>query len=281
MRAGGDARFVICAGFLVVLIARLMLPSAPPLYDGVVPIEPYQWLVPPAGALGGAAGTAATLKVLGGRSPLVAVTTAESPPQAQIFAEPGAITLPAGAATLKVSIEPVVLGTAPPDGHLDGNVYRILVTDDRGTLLSAPPAAGVSVVLRATDPTTAQATIALLQNGAWERLATSTTGLGGTFIAVVSTFGEFAIILPGPASGAAGSAPSPVSSLQASLPSTSPGQQPIAPSPPSSSDGDNAGVAGWLLAGLAVFVLVAALIRSRLGARRERTRYRGARPTRK
>ncbi len=281
MRLGRDVCLVLGAGLLVAVAARVAVPAAPPLYDGVVPVEPYQWLVPPAGGVGGAIGATATLQVLNGQSPLIAVTTPESAPQAQVFAERRAMTLPAGVKSIKVSIEPVVSAVAPSDGHVDGNVYRILVTDDHGAPLTAPPGSGVSIVLRATDPTTAEATIALLNAGTWEPLATSSTGFGGTFIAVVTTFGDFAVILPGPGPGtnaAAGSATGPAPSPGASIATTGPTAQPALPTAPPSNGGAGTGFATWLLGGLAAFVLVGGLVRSRLVARRKRKGYRGAHP---
>ncbi len=135
----GAALSALGAGFLVIVAARVLVPSAPPLYDGVVPLEAYRWLdPPPPGQHGGAKGATATISVQGGKSPLVAVATPELEPQAQILAQPGGLTLPAGAKTIKVSIQPVPAEGVPTDGHIVGNVYRITVTDQDGTPITAP-----------------------------------------------------------------------------------------------------------------------------------------------
>ena len=63
--------------------------------------------------------------VEGGQSGLIAVATPELSPQAQVFATPGSLTLPTGATSIKVSIEPVQATVQPADGYIDGNVYRI------------------------------------------------------------------------------------------------------------------------------------------------------------
>ncbi len=119
------ARTSLAAGLLVIVVARFALPEAPPLYDGIVPIVPYVWLDPPPGHPGGAQGATAEIAVRNGKSPLVAVATPELEPQAQIFAQPGGLTVPAGSHTIRVSIQPVPTEGTTTDGHIDGNVYRI------------------------------------------------------------------------------------------------------------------------------------------------------------
>ena len=95
---------VLVAGLVVMSIARVAIPGAPPLYDGVVVIPPYQWVDPPPGEQGNPQGASATVPVHGGESPLVALATPEDVPQAQILAVPGDLTLPAGARRIVASI---------------------------------------------------------------------------------------------------------------------------------------------------------------------------------
>jgi hypothetical protein len=265
---------VLGAGLLVIAAARLILPAAPPLYDGIVPIEPYVWLDPPAGHPGGAKGATADIAVRSGKSPLLAVATQELEPQAQIFAQPGGLTIPPGAHTIKVSIEPVASEGVPTDGHIDGNVYRISVVDDAGVALTAPASARMSVVLRATDPAQAEATIARFSDGSWRPLKTSSSGFGGSFLAVITGFGDFAVIVPGPGPSIAASevtAPSTVASLVPSgISATSPGPS------PGGNAGDSSGLPGWLLAALAIAAVALAFIGDRISRRRRRDRYRGA-----
>jgi hypothetical protein len=245
---------------LLIVAARLVFPAAPPLYDGIVPIEPYLWLDPPAGDPGGAKGATAEIAVRSGKSPLVAVATAELEPQAQIFAPPGGLTLLPSARSIKVSIEPVPSEGAPTDGHIDGNVYRIDVIDDTGTALTAPESARVTVDLRATDPAQAEATIERFSAGSWQPLRTSPSGFGGSFLSVVTEFGDFAVIVPGPGPSvpatepAAASTGLPASASAGSNEPTGPPSAPnLAPAPP----GDFSGVAGWLVIAVAVALAVA------------------------
>ena len=83
--------------------------------------------------------------------------------------------------TIKVSIQPVPTEGIPTDGHIDGNVYRIIVIDQDGTPITAPAAARVSVVLRAADPAQAEATIARFSDGSWQPLKTSARALAEAF----------------------------------------------------------------------------------------------------
>jgi hypothetical protein len=269
---------VLGAGLLVIVAARLVLPTAPPLYDGIIPITPYLWLDPPAGQPGGAKGATADIAVRNGKSPLVAVATPELEPQAQIFAPPDGLTIPSGAHRIKVSVEPVPSEGAPTNGHIDGNVYRISVLDDTGVALTAPASARVSVVLRATDPAQGVATIARLSGGSWQPLKTSASGFGGSFLSVVTEFGDFAVILSGPGpSVAATDLPAPsagTSAVASGVSIASPGQS--TGSVAGSSPGDASGLTGWLLPALGVLAIVLAFIAYGAARRRRRRRYRGA-----
>jgi hypothetical protein len=268
---------VLGSGLLLIIAARLVLPAAPPLYDGVLPITPYLWLDPPPGDPGGATGATADITVRSGKSPLVAVATPEVDPQAQIFGPPGGLTVPAGARSIKVSIQPVPAEGTATDGHVDGNVYRITVTDEHGTAITAPASARVSVVLRATDPARAEATIARLSAGSWRPLKTSSSGFGGSFISVVTEFGDFAVIVPGPGpSTAATGRPtaSDAAALVASGPSAaSPGGSVTsnAPIPPA----DTSGLPVWMAPVLVVLALLLALVIYRGATSRRRRRFQG------
>jgi hypothetical protein len=281
--AGGRAvAGVLGAGFLVVVAARLLLPAAPPLYDGIVPIEPYLWLDPPAGDPGGAKGATAQLTDRNGKSPLVAVATPELEPQAQIFAPPEGLTIPSGGRTIKVSIEPIPTEGTPADGHIDGNVYRISVVDENGVALTAPASARVSVVMRATDPAQAEATIARFSAGTWQPLKTSPSGFGGSFVSVVTGFGDFAVITPGPGPSLAASAAGPASSDGATAGAASAGPSaPAGSTLPVSPPGDSP--PGWLAPALVAGALLVGVVAVRFTRRGRRGRgpYRGAHPTRR
>jgi hypothetical protein len=191
------AAWILGCGALVIVIARLLYPSAPPLFDGVVPAEPYLWLDPPPGAQGGALGATGEFPVHGG-SPIVGLVTPEAQPQAQLFAQPDSFVLAPSVQDIEVAIKPISSDPKPSEGHIDGNVYRISVTDEHGTALTAPASAHVTIVLRAADPLLTDGTIAKFGVAGWQPLKTDSTGFGGTFIAVVTEFGDFAVIGPGP-----------------------------------------------------------------------------------
>lgn len=198
------------------------------LYDGIVPAEPYVYLDPPPGQPGNPKGATATLALEGGQSPLIAVATPELVPQAQIFAVPGSMILPAGTTKIDVSIAAVEPPALPTDGHIAGNVYAINVTNQAGAALTADPADQVSIVLRAPDPLTATATVARFDGTNWVAVTTDPAGVGATFSAVVTQFGDFAVLLPGPAPSNAAS-PASSEATSSTLPTIGPEATPAGP----------------------------------------------------
>ncbi|HZC32518.1 MAG TPA: hypothetical protein VE640_04440 [Candidatus Bathyarchaeia archaeon] len=284
MAGRGAVAGVLGAGFVVVVVARLLLPAAPPLYDGIVPIEPYLWLDPPAGDAGGAKGATAQLTDRSGKSPLVAVATPELEPQAQIFAPPEGLTIPPGGRTIKVTIEPIPSEGTPADGHIDGNVYRISVVDENGVALTAPASARVSVVMRATDPAQAEATIARFSAGTWQPLKTSPSGFGGSFVSVVTNFGDFAVITPGPGPSLAASTAGATAAGGATGDAASAGfNTPAGSTAPLAPAGDTSFPPGWLPPALVAAALLVGVVAVRTTRRRrpDRGPYRGAHPTRR
>jgi hypothetical protein len=204
---GGAA--CLALGLAWVALAGLTAPAfGPPLYDGVVPVDPYRFLSPPAGRPGGAEGASSEVPATDGKSPLVAIATPEQPPQAQIFAAPGSFALPPGTTSLHVSIAPIPAEGTPADGHIVGNVYRITVTTQDGTPVTAPASARVSIVMRAPEEVL-DATLERFRGGSWQPLQTSPAGLGGMSLAIVTEFGDFALVEAGPASSPATGEPSP------------------------------------------------------------------------
>lgn len=236
-RPSGDghrAIRVVAAGLLVAAAAQLVAPlPGPPLYDGVVPTEAYRWLSPPPGEQGGAQGASAVVPVTGGQSPLITLSTTEIPPQAQVFAAPGALTMPPITSSLSVEIQPVAVepGTASPAaGHIAGNVYRITIATQTGVLVTAPAATEVTVILRAPDATATEGTVVQLVAGAWVPIKTDAEGSAASFVAIVTTFGDFALLEPGP--GPSTSATVAPSSLTSAATSAGPAASGIVPSSP-------------------------------------------------
>jgi len=230
------ALVTLAAGLVGIVAVQLLGPlPTPPLYDGVVPVEAYLWLNPPPGEHAGAQGKTVTLPVQGGSSPLIAVATPELTPQAQIFAQPGAMILAPGTKSLTVTITPVPPDAQPTVGHLAGNVYRITIVDQSGAPVSALASAEVSVSLRDPNLTASEATMNRLSNGAWAPLKTDASGLGAIFNAVVTDFGDFVLIEPGESPTPAGSPGASPGATESAGPTVStgpiPSAAPVAPEP--------------------------------------------------
>ncbi len=219
--AGDRGRGLLAVGLGVLLIAfaqRISPMTGPPLYDGLPQVDPYVWLVPPAGARGGAQGAEGSAAVDHGTSRVAVVATPENPPQAQLFAAPGALILPAGTTSIKLSIKPIVPVELPTVGHILGNVYRVSVTNQAGTALTAPVSAEVTVVMRSPHLGPNQ-TIEVDVGGGWQPLKTQDEGFAASYLAVVTHFGDFAMVAPGAASPAASAAGSAAPSATDAVPS--------------------------------------------------------------
>jgi len=264
----GLARRTLALGAIIAVLG-LALGGRPSitLYDGVLPVPPYKWLDPPPGQPGDPQGATATLPLQDGKSPLVAVATPELVPQAQVFAIPGGLILPSGTTAIDVSIAAVEPPALPPNDHIAGNVYAITITNQAGASITADPAAQVSVVLRAPDPLTATATIARFDGTTWQPVSTQPAGVGATFSAVVTQFGDFAVLLPGPAEGASPGVSAQASAAAPTVEATAPAAE--ATPQPGSPFGLDRGTLTIVLAGIALLIVgliaAAALLPSRRG----------------
>jgi hypothetical protein len=175
-------------------VAQLVAPvGSPPLYDGVIVLEPYRYLAPGPGQLGSPTAFTASPTVTGSTSPQFVGATTESPPQAQLIAQPGAFVLPAGTTALTVSIGPVAAPASPPKGPIAGNVYRFTVLDQTGAAVAVSPTTLPTLLLRAPDGV-ADAVIDRFSDGAWHDLPTEPSGQPGIAITNVSALGDFALI---------------------------------------------------------------------------------------
>lgn len=273
----------LALGLAIAAAAQVAAPLASaPLYDGVVVVQPYVYVNPPAGKPAGAQGASAHLPMNGHKSPLVVFATPEQPPQAQVVAGDGTLVVPPSATALQASITPLdpsVDAAAAGAARILGNVYRITIVDQAGAAATAPASGLVTVVLRAPEDVPG-AQIGLVVNGTWHPLK-SEPMFGSTYVAVVTDFGDFAIIVPGatPASpSASGAAPS---SLAPSA--TGAGGTSTATVPPAASQGPGSGSAtasdgpssGQVLGAL-VFLLLLGFI----GAGPIVTALRGGKPRR-
>lgn len=269
-------------GLALSLVARSATPIvSPPLYDGVVVVEPYRYLVPPPGGRGAPLSAAATELLDHGASPLTAIATGEQPPQAQIFAIPGALTLPAGTTSIKLSIAPIAAVGEPADGHIVGNVYRILVTNQDGVPITTRAADKVTVVLRGPGSLVAATIERFTPAGGWQSLPTNDAGFGSTFLAVVTEFGDFALVAagPGPTASASAAGNDVSSGPQPSIVATSdgsPGTGAVASAQPVAPVGSTGGPEIELVVVAVVVVGLGGFLAWRARRARRSARYRGA-----
>jgi hypothetical protein len=187
---------VIGAGFIVVALVRLASPGVSPLFDGVVVADPYRYLSPPPGADGSPSSAAETIDIVDGTSPAFAVFTAETPPQAELLAHGGELSIPTGSRSVKVTINAVAPGGDVPSGGIAGNVYRFTVTDQAGNPLALVPGQTMTLAMRGPAGIPGDASIARLDNGTWRPQATAPSGLPDFLLTNTSAFGDFAILGP-------------------------------------------------------------------------------------
>jgi hypothetical protein len=201
-------------GPLTLLVAVLLLVAAwsvsvvrLPLYDGIqLPAQPYRYLHPPPGVKnpGPPRSASQTFNVANGKWVYQIVNTPERPPQAGIILDDGAVVVPPGAKRITIRIQPVVPTTPPPDGEVDGNVYRITAVADNGrpvNLLKVKPGkqGKTTVNLRATRLHGRQV-VEQYANGRWIHLQTGQYIGIALFGGGATSFGDFALVIPGPVS---------------------------------------------------------------------------------
>jgi hypothetical protein len=245
------ARRLLVLGGIVAAIGLVI--AGPPyatLYDGVPVVPPYVYLDPGPDQPGSPVGATATIKVINGASDLLALATPELVPQAQVFVIPGGLALPPGTTRIDVSIAAVEPTAQPTDGHIAGNVYAFNLTNDAGLPVSATTEAQASIELRAPDQATTTATIERFDGTSWQPVSTTAAGIGALFTAVVTQFGEFAVVLPGAAATGAASPPGSAAAPSIGGPSVAPSETPAGPS------SDNRETLTLLLGGAAVVIVL-------------------------
>lgn len=253
----------LAIGIVAIVAAQRVAPVfTPPLYDGVAVLEPYRWLTPLQGQPGGPTSAANVLEPVNGANPLVALGTGELPPQAQVFATPGSLDLPPGTTAIRISINPVAPSTLPTDGRIDGNVYRINLTNQAGVDLTAPAAQQVTVVMRSPgdEPLV---TIEQLTPGGWRALETQAAGFAPVFTAVVTRFGDFALVARRPSGSASAAGANGVVS-----PATTASHS--GPTVPGGTPGGQGGISSALFAVVIALALLGMLIGSDIRRRNRR-----------
>jgi len=197
---------LLAAATLLALVWHVSPPVTPPLYDGLgLPPEPYRYLNPPPALKHGnktPSSTSLSVPVSGGESSFESAATNENPPQAQLILQPNAVRLPAGTKWIAIVVRPVPALPAPQDGNLDGNAYRFALTSNSGTLLALGKGT-TSVALRGTGAR-GSPIIEQYTGGHWIRLKTGIYLGIAIYVANVKSLGDFALVLPGKATGASG-----------------------------------------------------------------------------
>lgn len=193
-RRGGWLAVIAGAG--LVLAIQIAAPIGVPLYDGVVVQEPYRYLHPTGDQVGSPTSGSDTEPVSGTKSPILVISTTESPAQVQFIALEGAFEMPAGTTSLLGSITPIEPPAPPTGGTIAGNAYRVTVTDQAGNPVGFPTCdACRSLIIRAPDATV-DGTIKRYADGAWTDLDTTPANLVG-FQVEPTVLGDFALIVAG------------------------------------------------------------------------------------
>ena len=176
------------------ILTRLAVPGVSPLFDGVIVADPYRYLTPPPGGDGSPGSAADAFDIVNGVSPAFAVFTGETPPQAELLAHGGELSLPAGSRSIKVTITAVVPAANEPSNEIAGNVYRFTVNDQAGKPLAPLPGQTLTLALRGPAGIPGNASIARLKNGTWRPLATVPSGLPDFLLTNTTAFGDFAVL---------------------------------------------------------------------------------------
>jgi hypothetical protein len=196
---------------LLVAVGWLVTPQAVTVYDGVgQPDEPYRYVSAPPGAkvtVKKPTGAKAIFSVAAGVNPAdVTLVSGESGPQVSVFLPEGGVNAASGRTTAEVNPEAV---TDPPaDGRLDGNVYRLSLTNPTGPVAFTSGIINATIYLRAS--TAAQPGPVIEHRTApgqkWGRLKTSRMG-NDVYLALIHAPGDYAVVfLRAPPSGAAATA---------------------------------------------------------------------------
>lgn len=171
-------RLLLVTGLLLVPAALLSAPTSPPLYDGLgFPDEPYRAVGGQGPAPTGASAEAAVYR--DGSSPPFTLQTGESGPQATLAVPQGALSLPPGAARVRVRLDPVAVPTPlPRTGRVLSNAYDVVLQDDRGrpVRLTAHPRPAL-LRLRIPAETTRTVVLQRREGARWRSLPTRRTGV--------------------------------------------------------------------------------------------------------
>ena len=165
-----------------------------------------------------------------------------------------------------------------------GNVYRILVTNQDGVPITARATDKVSVVLRGPGSLAAATIERFTVAGGWQPLSSNDAGFGSTFLAVVTEFGDFALVVAGPGPTVSPAASRTAPSIGPPAPSLAtsagpPGSGLVAAAQPVAPMGSTGGSEIELVGVVAIVIVgLGGLVAWRARLARRSARYRGAHP---
>jgi hypothetical protein len=194
-RRVGLAALAMAATLLAVFWATRGRDAGPPIYDGLpLQTEPYRYLHPAPGQATTAPPTSASENVQPSNQGLpFIVNTNESPPQAELQADPDAFAIPPSTPNLTISITPVSPAAPIPNGRQDGNVYRTAVMLPGGAPVVVRPGKHITMYLRGTGAL-GKTVMDRFSDGRWTALATSLPG-SGFHAADSDRLGDFTLVL--------------------------------------------------------------------------------------
>jgi hypothetical protein len=186
---------VVLSMLALTLVWRFLPEGSPPIYDGQCIADPYVTLSsnPPAKGVTQTFPIASTF-------PSAEVNTTESPPQAILLTLVGTFV---NSTPVTVSVTPIPApAVKPPNGHIQGNVYRFSAVNASGMQLEpVSKALAVYVILRALQSVPAP-TIDRFNGTSWVPLDTMNEGCGNSFEVMTTQLGDYATVV-----SAAGTSP--------------------------------------------------------------------------
>lgn len=193
------AWLLLAAALPLLVLAWLVDPSAPPLYDGLQgPVGPYKYLNPPPG-LGAQHRNplpGRTVEHLSnGHFTETLLRTPEKVPQALLELGDGAVQVPRGISAVTLSVRPVPPPQPIGNGDLDGNVYLFQATGNNGASLALDPHVGGLLELRKTGKEL-NAHMEIFKRGTWVPLATLAFVNANYLATDAKSFGYYALVTP-------------------------------------------------------------------------------------
>jgi hypothetical protein len=201
------------SALLLVAFGWLVTPHAVPVYDGVgMPDEPYRYVNAPRGAAVTAKPTGAqddALVVAGVTASDENLASAENGPQVTAYLPQGGLAASTG--TVTINVVPEAPSGQPVDGRIDGNVYRLSITDPAGPVTFTAKAMDAAIYLRATTAAQPGPVVEYRTRPGrpWHQVSTSRAG-NDVYAGKLPTAGEYALVflrVPHPGAATSGRAP--------------------------------------------------------------------------